>query len=266
MDIGRGVNSEGSTYTAISKNGLLKANNAIIHGSITATSGTFVGDVYANTFTAGNKSQFNVEITSNSINFKYSNQKRAWFTTDKLIDDGNGGYIIDSNAINAGGFYLYMLSPKDGSLITIDFANLTFTKVNSSGSAIQQTNIYRDYTDSDYQSSIFINDSDDLYYSNSQLTSLLTGNYYRRLRSISCFVDYNSRYANYSAYIYQKVSFAQGVLSVVGNDYYASSEIQGSIRSLYGSLGASGLSSSSTYLGDSDMTIASNSYIDIGAN
>ena len=267
LDIGRGVNSGGSKYTAISKDGLLTAHNAIIHGSITATSGTFVGDVYANTFTAGDKSQFNVEVTNNSINFKYGDQKRAWFTTDKLIDDGDGGYEVDSSAINAGGFYLYMLSPKDGSLITIDFANLTFTKVNSSGSAIQQTNIYRDYTDSNYQSSIFINSSDNLYYSNSQVLEsyLLTGNYYRYLRNISCFVDYNGRYANYSARIFQKVSFTRGVLSVVGDDYYASSEIQGSIRSLYGSAGASGLASSSTYLGDSDLTIANNPNINIGS-
>ena len=158
-----------------------------------------------------------------------------------------------------------MLSPKDGSLITIDFASLTFTKVNSSGSAIQQTNIYRDYTDSNYQSNIFINSSDDLYYSNSQLTSLLNGNYYRYFRNISCFVDYNGRYANYSARIFQKVSFAQGVLSVVGDDYYASAEIKGSISALYGSAGASGLSSSSTYLGDSDLTIANNPNINIGS-
>ena len=248
-----GISGNGGEYFKVSKKGLLEAHNAIIYGTVFATAGQFSGEVNATKFIAGDPGGLNITTTGDAISFNYGGERRAWFTT-KDPDDND-----------TGGMYLYLRNPDDPStFITIDFANLTFKNASVTGSAIQQTNIYRDYTESNYQSSIFINNSDNLYYSNSQLTSLLTGNYYRYFRNISCFVDYNGRYANYSARIFQKVSIEQGVLSVVGDDYYASSEIQGSIRTLYGSAGASGLSSSSTYLGDSDLTIANNPNINIG--
>lgn len=248
-DIGKTGNG---SYFVVSREGLMEAHNAIVYGTIFATAGQFSGEVNATKFIAGDPGGLNITTTGDAISFNYGGERRAWFTT-KDPDDND-----------TSGMYLYLRSP-DGGIITIDFTNLTFKNTSITGSAIQQTNIYRDYTDSNCQSSIFINNSDNLYYSNSQLTSLLTGNYYRQFRNISCFVDYNGRYANYSARIYQKVSIAQGVLSVVGDDYYASSEIDGSIRSLYGSAGASGLSSSNTYLGDSDLTIANNPNINIGS-
>jgi len=45
--------------------------------------------------------------------------------------------------------FLYIKGP-NGELITIDFTNLSFKNANISGTAIQQTNIYNDYTDSSY--------------------------------------------------------------------------------------------------------------------
>lgn len=46
-DVGMGIKDNDHTYVKISKNGLLEANNAIIHGTVYATNGSFTGTVHA---------------------------------------------------------------------------------------------------------------------------------------------------------------------------------------------------------------------------
>ena len=245
--------SVGNNFNINKNSGILTANNAFIDGTIIARSGSFVGDVRATKFIAGNQGGLNITTTGDAISFNYGGERRAWFTTQ------------DENGNDTNGMFLYIKGP-NGELITIDFTNLSFKNANISGTAIQQTNIYNDYTDSSYQPQIFINNSDNLYYSNSQLTSLLTKNdCYELFTTISCFVDYNGTYRNYPASIFKKVKFDSGVKTILSSNYYASSKIFDSIRPLYGSSGASGLSSTSTYFGDSDLTIANNSNINIGS-
>lgn len=46
-DVGMGIKDNDHTYVKISKDGLLEANNAIIHGTVYATNGSFTGTVHA---------------------------------------------------------------------------------------------------------------------------------------------------------------------------------------------------------------------------
>jgi hypothetical protein len=50
----------------------------------------------------------------------------------KYVESTNGP-VEDTSSTNAGGFYLYMISPKTGNLVTIDFADLKFKEITSSG-------------------------------------------------------------------------------------------------------------------------------------
>lgn len=99
-----------------------------IKGEINATSGTFNGDVYANQFRAGNENGFNITVNSDSIDFNYGGSKQAWFTTKKYEMNTNGE-IVDSGNDASQGFYLYIISPKNGNLVTIDFDNLKFSEI-----------------------------------------------------------------------------------------------------------------------------------------
>ena len=110
----------------------LEADNVTINNKITANEAVFRGDVYANQFRAGNEDGFNITVESDSINFNYADTPRAWFSTKKYIASANGP-VEDTSATNAGGFYLYMISPETGNLVTIDFANLTFKEIVSGG-------------------------------------------------------------------------------------------------------------------------------------
>ncbi len=50
----------------------------------------------------------------------------------KYVESANGP-VEDTSATNAGGFYLYLISPATGNLVTIDFTNLTFKEIAFSG-------------------------------------------------------------------------------------------------------------------------------------
>lgn len=106
----------------------LESDNVTINNRLTANEAVFRGDVYANQFRAGSTSGFNITVESDSINFNYADTPRAWFSTKKYVA-GTNGPVEDTSATNAGGFYLYMISPETGNLVTIDFANLTFKEI-----------------------------------------------------------------------------------------------------------------------------------------
>ena len=113
-------------------NNELTAAKATFTGELIGATGSFSGDVQANAFRAGSTTGFNISVESDSINFNYGDTPRAWFSTKKYVESTNGP-VEDTSATNAGGFYLYMISPETGNLVTIDFANLTFKEITSSG-------------------------------------------------------------------------------------------------------------------------------------
>lgn len=82
---------------------------------------SFVGNVTARQFLAGDPNALNITMTDKAISFNYGNDTRAWFTPfdeDNQLKDGMFLYIKnpDSSAAN--------------SIITIDFANLKFKNTN----------------------------------------------------------------------------------------------------------------------------------------
>ena len=113
------------------RTGVSYFNEAHVKGEINATNGIFSGDVYANQFRAGNTSGFNITVESDSINFNYGSTKQAWFSTKKLQMNANG-IIEDAQDDAPQGFYLYMISPKNGNVVTIDFDNLSFSEITNS--------------------------------------------------------------------------------------------------------------------------------------
>lgn len=110
------------------KTGKSYFQEAYIKGEINSTGGVFSGDVYANAFRAGNINGFNITVESDSINFNYGSSKQAWFSTKKLEMDSSGN-IVDAGNDAPQGFYLYMISPKNGNIITINFDSLSFSEI-----------------------------------------------------------------------------------------------------------------------------------------
>lgn len=117
------VNADGSG--SLSKGNISWNTNGDV--SVNGT-GQFNGDVYANQFRAGGTSSFNITVESDAINFNYGNTKQAWFSTKKLEMNSNGE-IVDTGNDAPQGFYLYMISPRTGNLVTIDFESGKFIEV-----------------------------------------------------------------------------------------------------------------------------------------
>lgn len=245
-----GVQGNSGSYY-LSNQGLLQAHNAIIYGTIYATAGTFSGDVYANAFRAGDPGGLNVKVEGSAISFNYGGDARAWFTP------------FDSNGNDTGGLFLYIKDPDDPThIITIDFTNLTFKNVNNSQAiAIQQNNIYSDYTNSSCDSSVFISSIDSKYYRNSQLTSLLDNRYniYEKMEDGYCIVADNGTYRIYPASFFTKINIVSGVKTTVDANYYVSIEKNGSKYAAYGASSSSSLSSDQVHIGDGGL-ISDNQY------
>ena len=123
---------DAATINSATITGTLSGVDGTFSGTLSGASGSFTGDVYANAFRAGSTQGFNITVESDSINFNYGDTPRAWFSTKKYVESANGP-VEDTSAANAGGFYLYLISPATGNLVTIDFASLTFKEITSSG-------------------------------------------------------------------------------------------------------------------------------------
>lgn len=117
------VNADGSG--SLSKGNISWNANGDV--SVNGT-GQFNGDVYANQFRAGGTSSFNITVESDAINFNYGDTRQAWFSTKKLEMNSNGE-IVDTGDDAPQGFYLYMISPRTGNLVTIDFESGMFVEV-----------------------------------------------------------------------------------------------------------------------------------------
>lgn len=191
--------------------GTLSGANGSFTGMVTATSGSFKGNVNATQFVAGDEAGLNVTVTGNAISFNHGSEQRAWFTT------------LDENGNDTDGMFLYIKNPDQtatNKVITIDFTNLTFKPVGTNQqSAVQQTDIYNSITGSNvrYASSIFKGSVDGLYYSDSQLTTLLTGTintiYYQYIKEYFTILSDNSTNRLYRVKVYKQVTFSQGVKS-----------------------------------------------------
>lgn len=123
---------DAATINSATITGTLSGVDGTFSGTLSGASGSFTGDVYANAFRAGSTQGFNITVESDSINFNYGDTPRAWFSMKKYVESTNGP-VEDTSATNAGGFYLYLISPATGNLVTIDFTNLTFKEITSSG-------------------------------------------------------------------------------------------------------------------------------------
>lgn len=177
------VNADGSG--SLSKGNISWNTNGDV--SVNGT-GQFNGDVYANQFRAGGTSSFNITVESDAINFNYGSTRQAWFSTKKLEMNSNGE-IVDTGDDAPQGFYLYMISPRTGNLVTIDFESGMFVEVTngtvdvhtdsntvkeisagSSGAAIVSNKTV--YYTTDTSGSTPVN----TYYWNSECTNQISGN------------------------------------------------------------------------------------------
>lgn len=177
------VNADGSG--SLSKGNISWNTNGDV--SVNGT-GQFNGDVYANRFRAGSTSTFNITVESDAINFNYGSTRQAWFSTKKL-EMNSSGEIVDTGNDAPQGFYLYMISPRTGNLVTIDFESGMFVEVTngtvdvhtdsntvkeisagSSGAAIVSNKTV--YYTTDTSGSTPVN----TYYWNSECTNQIIGN------------------------------------------------------------------------------------------
>ena len=218
-----GKTGSGGGYFKVDTNGLLEAHNALIYGTIFATAGEFSGDVYANAFTAGDPNGLNISVTGSSINFNNGSNTGAWFST------------LDPSGNQSNSLYLYIKNPSDGSVYTLDFSKLT--AVNGGGStAIQQNTYYSDPTSPSYMPNLFLSSTDNLYYSNSTLSTVYSGTLYQKVKTGLAIIYYNSTYMVQSnVSFFNKVVFTQGARGSNSSDYYASANITGNnLSQLYG--------------------------------
>lgn len=250
-----GVTGDGY-YFKVSKKGLLEAHNALIYGTVFATSGQFSGSVNATQFMAGDPGGLNITTTGDAISFNYGGDQRAWFTTK------------DENGDQTNGMFLYIKGP-NGELITIDFTNLSFKNASSVvGSAIQQKNFYSSITDSSFSSSIFINSVNGKYYSNSQLTTEMNnGTYYEKIVEGHALVAENNYNIIYPANFFNKVSFSNGSKVVLDSNYWVSAVINGTIKELRGtSSNSTTFHDYDTYLETTSNLISDNSALDFNGS
>lgn len=191
----------------------LEAKDVTIENRLTANEAVFRGDVYANQFRAGSESGFNITVGTDSIDFNYGTTRQAWFTTKKLEMDTNG-QIVDSEDDAPQGFYLYLISPKNGNTVTIDFDNLGFKELTNSSvqipthsmsttyitagssgvASVTSKTIYYQNTDSNG------NSVTTTYYWNSECTNQITGDlgsgYYTKVYSGYCVVGESVGYGS----------------------------------------------------------------------
>lgn len=213
-------------YFKVDTNGLLEAHNALIYGRIYATDGKFSGEVDATSFTAGDPTGLNIKTTGDTISFNYGGEPRAWFT------------YKDEQGNDTNGMFLFIKKPDGSGIITIDFANLAFKDVNPVGMAVQQKNIYNNYTDSNYNPNVFTNSANGMYYSNSQLQpSQLCdiSNCYEKMEDGYCVVvDSDSKYKIYPASFFTKVRISSGVKNTIDANCYVAFQKNGSMHAAYG--------------------------------
>ena len=230
-------------------NNELTAAKATFTGELIGATGSFSGDVQANAFRAGSTTGFNISVESDSINFNYGDTPRAWFSTKKYVESANGP-VEDTSATNAGGFYLYMISPATGNLVTIDFANLTFKEITSSGrptphrkNLIKLTNGTRTGEVNAETYTVYYTDDDGngnaapiAYYSDPALTTPLTNtslanvymeepakDYYNAEYNIAIVLDNSSYYAKDHVSRYRGVTMSgTNITTSGGYVYYAS--------------------------------------------
>ena len=99
-NIGLGTDKEGSNYAYISKEGLLKARNAIIYGTIYATDGSFSGEITASKLTLGtnvkvstaNISGLSTVATSGKYGDLTGNPDLTVYATSTSVDNKLKGY------------------------------------------------------------------------------------------------------------------------------------------------------------------------------
>ena len=112
MVLGRskGTNAEGQTYVAIGTDGLLTARNAVIYGTIYASSGEFTGKITANDGEIGGLKIFDnylagegYYIDKGGIVFQNQSQAKLSFTNfylEERLDDSNRSWgIIESTGL-----------------------------------------------------------------------------------------------------------------------------------------------------------------------
>ena len=216
------INSANITGTLTGVDGIfsgeLQAATGSFTGMVTATGGSFTGNVNATQFIAGDEDGLNVTVNGSAISFNHGSDQRAWFTT------------LDENGNDTDGMFLYIKNPDQtatNKVITIDFTNLTFKNVGSNQqTAVQQTDIYTTITGANvqYASSIFKGSVDGLYYSDSQLSTLLSSTqsstHYKYVKESYVILSNNSVYRLYKVKIYDKVTFSSGTMTT-GGGYYA---------------------------------------------
>lgn len=177
------VNADGSG--SLSKGNISWNTNGDV--SVNGT-GQFNGDVYANQFRAGSTSTFNITVESDAINFNYGSTRQAWFSTKKLEMNSNGE-IVDTGNDAPQGFYLYMISPRTGNLVTIDFESGMFVEVTNGAVTVHtDSNTVKEITAGSYgtvaisnKTIYYTTDTSgstpvNTYYWNSECTNQITGN------------------------------------------------------------------------------------------
>ena len=218
-----GVTGDGY-YFKVDKKGLLEAHNAIIYGTISATGGRFSGDVYADTFRAGNPGGLNITVTGDSINFNKGTTTCAWFST------------VDPNGTDSNSLYLYIKHPTTGSVYTLDFSNLTVVG-GGNARATQQTTYYTNITDSNYKPNLFTSSADSYYYSDSSLSNLYSGTLYQKVKT-GWAIIYNTSNSKYIAQqgvdFFKKVVFSGGSITSTSSEYWASANVNGNLVRIYG--------------------------------
>lgn len=94
----KGTDQTDQNFFRVSNDGLLKARNAVIYGTVYATDGRFAGDIYANSLTLADG--VTIEGTVDSVTTYYAesltNSAPAWDLTGEL-NDRNGEALYDSN-------------------------------------------------------------------------------------------------------------------------------------------------------------------------
>lgn len=129
-----------ATINSANITGTLNGVNGVFSGSLSAATGSFSGEVTASEFIAGDDvNGFSINIVPQAFQFNWKGTPLAWFS---LCDWDSTNNTFATPTTNPKGFYLYMRSPVDGHMITIDFANLTFKDLNANSNPVYTYPLY----------------------------------------------------------------------------------------------------------------------------
>lgn len=131
---------DAATINSADITGTLNGVNGVFSGSLSAATGSFSGEVTASEFIAGDSvNGFSINIIPSAFQFNWKGTPLAWFS---LCDWDSTNNTFATPTTNPKGFYLYMRSPVDGHMITIDFTNLTFKDLNANSNPVYTYPLY----------------------------------------------------------------------------------------------------------------------------